>query len=113
MQVPAHRAWKQPHKSHTYQLGGTEVPTATQEKDLGVIVTENLKVSEQCAKMTKTANKVLGIIKWSYEDFCSYTLLLLYLLKFGLHEMSFATIYDLDYIYCIYSVHNVHICGVK
>ena len=27
----------------TYQLGGTEVPTATQEKDLGIIVTENLK----------------------------------------------------------------------
>ena len=36
--------------------------------DLGIIVTENLKVSEQCAKVTKTANKVLGIIKWSYED---------------------------------------------
>ena len=52
----------------TYQLGGTEVPTATQEKDLGIIVTENLKVSEQCAKVTKTAHKVLGIIKWSYED---------------------------------------------
>ena len=55
--------------NHTpYQLGGTVVPTSTQEKDLGVIVTEHLKVSEQCAKVTKTANKVLGIIKWSYED---------------------------------------------
>ena len=29
----------------TYQLGGTEVHTATQEKDHGIIVTENLKVS--------------------------------------------------------------------
>ena len=52
----------------TYQLGGTEVPTATQENDIGIIVTENLKVSEQCAKVTKTANKVLGIIKRSYDD---------------------------------------------
>ena len=26
------------------------------------------KVSEQCAKVTKTANKVLGTIKWSYDD---------------------------------------------
>ena len=62
----------------TYQLGGTEVPTATQEKDLGIIVTENLKVSEQCAKVTKTANKVLGIIKWSYEDKSMAILLPLY-----------------------------------
>ena len=62
----------------TYQLGGTEVPTATQEKDLGIIVTENLKVSEQCAKVTKTANKVLGIIKWSYEDKSMANLLPLY-----------------------------------
>ena len=47
----------------TYQLGGTEVPTATRENHLGIIVTENLiKVSEQCAKVTKTANKVLGIL---------------------------------------------------
>ena len=45
--------------SHTtYQLGGTEVPTATQEKDVGITVTENLKVSEQCANVTKTVNKV-------------------------------------------------------
>ena len=42
--------------------------TATQETDLGVIVTGNLHVGEQCAKVTKTANKVLCIIKWSYED---------------------------------------------
>ena len=62
----------------TYQLGGTEVPTATQEKDLGIIVTENLKVSEQCAKVTKTANKVLGIIKRSYDDKSIANLLPLY-----------------------------------
>ena len=40
--------------NHTsYQLGGTEVPTATQEKYAGVIVAENLNVStfEQCAKV--------------------------------------------------------------
>ena len=62
----------------TYQLGGIEVSTATQEKDLGIIVTENLKVSEQCVKVTKTANKVLGIIKWSYEDTSMANLLPLY-----------------------------------
>ena len=61
----------------TYQLGGTEVPTATQEKDLGITVTENLKVSEQCAKV-KSANNVLGIIKWPYEDKSMANLLPLY-----------------------------------
>ena len=44
----------------------------------GIIVTENLKVSEQCAKVTKAANKVLGIIKWSYEDKSIANLLPLY-----------------------------------
>ena len=46
--------------------------------DLGVIVTENLKVSEQCAKVTMTANKVLGIIKRSYDDKSIANLLPLY-----------------------------------
>ena len=41
-------------------------------------VQEQLKVSEQCAKVTKTANKVLGIIKWSYEDKSMANLLSLY-----------------------------------
>ena len=44
----------------SYQLGRTEVPIDTQEHDLGVH-----KVSEQCAKVTTTANEVLGIIMYS------------------------------------------------
>ena len=44
----------------SYQLGVTEVPTATQEKNLGVIITEHMKVIEQYGKVAKTANKVLG-----------------------------------------------------
>ena len=64
----------------TYQLGGTEVPTAKQENDLGKLASLSQKtlVSEQCAKVTKTANKVLGIIKWSYEDKSMANLLPLY-----------------------------------
>ena len=66
------------HNHTTYQLGGTEVPTATQEKYLGIIVTENMKVSEQCANVTNTANKVLVIIKRSYDDKSIANLLPLY-----------------------------------
>ena len=62
----------------SYKLGGTEVPTATQEKYLCIIDTENLKVREKDAKVAMTANKVLGIIKWSYEDKSIANLLPLY-----------------------------------
>ena len=54
--VPSHWAWKQPH---IIPIRKNRSPYCFPAKHIGV--TENLNVSEQCAKITKTANKVLGI----------------------------------------------------
>ena len=44
-----------------YDLGGCELKTILEEKDLGILITKDLKVSVQCSRAAKTANRVLGI----------------------------------------------------
>ena len=48
--------------------------TVVEEKDLGIIVRNDLKVSSQCVKVVKTANQVLGMIKrtFSYKPIDKY-----------------------------------------
>ena len=49
------------HKHHfEYELGGGVLEVAKAEKDVGVMVTADLKPSVQCAKVAKKANLVLG-----------------------------------------------------
>ena len=48
---------------HTFLLGGHILETVSEEKDLGVMVRNDLKVFSQCIKVVKTANQVLGMIK--------------------------------------------------
>ena len=45
-----------------YSLNNKWLPTNSKEKDLGVIVTNDLKSSEQCIQAKNNANKILGII---------------------------------------------------
>ena len=43
--------------------GTEELQTVSEESDLGVIVLENLKASEQCIKVVNTADSILGMIR--------------------------------------------------
>ena len=43
-------------------MGGRVLEVVNVESDLGVIVQNDLKVSQQCSKGVKTANKILGMI---------------------------------------------------
>ena len=47
---------------HNYMLGDNVLHNTNLERDLGVMMSSNCKVSEQCIKAVKKANSILGII---------------------------------------------------
>ena len=51
-------------------MGGTILSTTVKEKDLGVTMNANMKVSEQCRIAASKANQVLGMIRTNitYKD---------------------------------------------
>ena len=46
-----------------YEMNGKYLAEVIEERDLGVIVQNDLKCSSQCIKAVNTANRVLGMIK--------------------------------------------------
>jgi hypothetical protein len=48
---------------HSYTLGDQELNSTVSERDLGVTMDKNLKFSEQCSKVVKSANSMLGLIR--------------------------------------------------
>ena len=46
-----------------YEMGGTILSKTVKEKDLGVIMNANMKVSEQCRIAASKGNQVLGMIR--------------------------------------------------
>ena len=54
----------------TYEMGGSILSTTVKEKDLGVTMNANMKVSEQCRIAASKGNQVLGMIRRniSYKD---------------------------------------------
>ena len=56
--------------SMTYEMGGTILSITVKEKDLGVTMNANMKVSEQCRIAASKGNQVLGMIRRNitYKD---------------------------------------------
>src|SRR5678816_4315228 len=50
------------NKSFNYDMNGDCLESVDQEKDLGVIISSNLKVANQCLEARNKANKMQGII---------------------------------------------------
>ena len=50
------------NKEFNYDMNGDWLESVDQEKDLGVIISSNLKVANQCLEARNKANKMLGII---------------------------------------------------
>ena len=46
-----------------YEMGGTILGKTVKEKDLGVTMNANMKVSEQCRIAASQGNQFLGIIR--------------------------------------------------
>jgi len=51
------------NKKFNYSMGDTEIKTVTNQKDLGVLVSNSIKYSEQCSEAAKAGNKILGLIR--------------------------------------------------
>ena len=50
-----------------YEMGGTILSKNVKEKDLGVTINANMKVSEQCRIAASKGNQVIGMIRGEYN----------------------------------------------
>ena len=66
------------NKNENYELLGKEIESVQQERDLGVIITNDLKSSSQCIEAVKKAQKLLGYIKRQFRTRNKETILTLY-----------------------------------
>jgi len=63
---------------YQYKMGDQVLETTELERDIGVLVNNNLKPSEQCAKAARTANAVLGQIARAFHYRDRWTFVRLY-----------------------------------
>ena len=55
------------NKKRDYYLGDQLLPKTEEEKDLGVIITDNCKPTQQCSKAAAKAMSSLGLIRRSFK----------------------------------------------
>ena len=72
------KKWQLPFNPSKYKVMHFDydrvLDTVTQEKDLGVIVDDQMKFHEHTAVAAKKANQILGLIKKCYSSRESYTI---------------------------------------
>lgn len=55
------------NQNHDYTLGGLRLSSTKEEKDLGVIVSDDIKSLSQCAAAVKKANRIVGMIRRNFK----------------------------------------------
>ena len=79
---------------HEYNLNGTTLMETTEEKDLGVLIDKNLKFTSHIKSIVAKANRMIGLIKISFESIDKEMFLTLYkalirpLLEYCVHAWS-------------------------
>ncbi|KAK8720325.1 hypothetical protein OTU49_013410, partial [Cherax quadricarinatus] len=66
------------HNPSTYKLNNVELSHTDCEKDLGVMVSSNLKPRQQCLSVRNKANRLLGFISRSVSNRSPEVILQLY-----------------------------------
>ena len=66
------------NRRNIYEMSGTKLDQVREEKDLGVVIDDQLKFHKQTAGVIKKANSVLGVIKRCFARHDSSTLPLLF-----------------------------------
>ena len=61
-----------------YSMNGQQLSAVNKEKDLGVLVTNDLKPGQHCSQVVKTANKLVGFIGRVFENKSEKVILKLY-----------------------------------
>ena len=61
-----HLGYDNPHAS--YFMDGNRLQVVNEQRDLGVIISEDLKWEKQCVAAVKQGNKILGMIKRNFSD---------------------------------------------
>jgi len=57
-------------------MDGNRLQVVSDETDLGVIMSEDLKWEKQCVAAVKQGNKILGMIKRNFTDRSEETIML-------------------------------------
>ena len=66
------------NNKHSYSMEGAQLARTEEERDIGVVVSDNLKPATQCIKAAQTANVVLGQILRAFHFCDRHTFLNLY-----------------------------------
>ena len=77
---------------YEYNMGDRTLETATEEKDLGVIIDEKLKFDKHTEVQANKANKVLGLLRRSFETLDKETLVWLFKALVGPHLEYYNTV---------------------
>ena len=70
---------------HQYLMGGKQLESKEEEKDLGIYVSTTMKFSKHCAVSVKKANRVIGLIKRNFHNFDRKIMINLYKSLVRLH----------------------------
>ena len=66
------------NESLSYYMNGTKLDKVTEEKDLGVWISIDLKASQQCVQACSKANRILGVLNRTIKCKDDSNLCLLY-----------------------------------